>query len=141
MAESEPPQGALLQVAALRGELQQRRGAWPVEGAWPAERAWPEKPRPSAEGVASAELLPQLQALSNEIRQLIQDWPRLQDIISQWWQQPAQWTPAPPPGNIPFSHWLKRWSRASLALGLPRPLPLAPPPSDEGGRGQSKPRP
>ncbi|XP_065520338.1 thyroid receptor-interacting protein 6-like isoform X1 [Lathamus discolor] len=40
MAESEPPQGALLRVAALRGELQQLRGAWPAQG------AGPEKPRP-----------------------------------------------------------------------------------------------
>ncbi|XP_065520340.1 uncharacterized protein LOC136006219 isoform X2 [Lathamus discolor] len=138
MAESEPPQGALLRVAALRGELQQLRGAWPAQGAGPEK---PRPPRGPAVGVASTTLLPQLQALSNQLRQRIKDWPHLQDVASQWWEQPAQWIEAEPPGSIPFSHWLKRWTQASHVLGLPRPLPLAPPTSDEEEQDQSKPHP
>ncbi|XP_061232787.1 HAUS augmin-like complex subunit 5 [Neopsephotus bourkii] len=145
MAESEPPQGALLRAAALREELEQLRGELEqLRGAWSAQGAGPVKPRPPrgpAVGVAIAELLPQLQMVSKHVRQRIENWPHLQDIVSQWWEQPAQWIPAASPSNIPFSHWLNRWSQATHALGLPRPLPLASPTSDEEGRDQSKPHP
>ncbi|XP_062463284.1 HAUS augmin-like complex subunit 5, partial [Pezoporus occidentalis] len=144
MAESEPPQGALLRAAELRGELEQLQGAWSEQRAWSEQGAGPLKPHPPrapAEGVAIAKLLPQLQALSIRVQQCLEGWPHLQDVISQWWEQPAQWIPATPPGNIPFSHWLKRWSQATHALNLHRPLALAPPTSDEEGHDQSKPHP
>ncbi|XP_030331326.1 HAUS augmin-like complex subunit 5 [Strigops habroptila] len=138
MATSEPLQGALLRAAALRAELRELQGAGPARGAGPGK---PRPPRGHVVGVASAKLLPQLRALSNQTRQRIEDWPRLQDVVSQWWEQPAQWTLAPPPDDVPFSHWLQRWAQATRALGLPRHLPLDTPPSGEEGRGQRKPRP
>ncbi|KAM6319714.1 HAUS augmin-like complex subunit 5 [Podargus strigoides] len=142
----EGSRGALPRAAALRQELRElRRRAGLNEGAWPPQGAWPNL-SPSrvrgAVGVANAELLPCLRLVAARTRECIQDWPRLQELVSQWWEQPAQWLLATPPGSsAPFSYWLHRWSQAaqSLAPSCPRPLPPAPPTRE--GRGQGKPRP
>ncbi|CAN8178124.1 unnamed protein product [Coccothraustes coccothraustes] len=108
-------QGALLSRAAIlrlelrQGALRLRRGAGPALGAGP-EPAAP----PLDEGVA--ELLPQLRLVSDGCRQRIRDWPRLRELVSQWWAQPAQWALVTPSGHAPFSHWLQRWRAATHAL-------------------------
>lgn len=85
-------------------------------------------------------MLPRLRAVASQCRSCIEGWPRLQALVSQWWEallgegvglrvfghahdlfgpspcrweQPAQWVLATPPGSVPFSHWLERWSRAT----------------------------
>ncbi|XP_057277665.1 LOW QUALITY PROTEIN: uncharacterized protein LOC130605873, partial [Pezoporus wallicus] len=144
MAESEPPQGALLWAAELRGSWNSCRGRGQRKGRRQRKGGpWnPRPPRGDPRGVRGhGRAPPQLQALSIRVQQCLEGWPHLQDVISQWWEQPAQWIPATPPSNIPFSHWLKCWSQATCALNLHRPLPLAPPTSDEEGCDQSKPRP
>ncbi|KAM9604069.1 HAUS augmin-like complex subunit 5 isoform 2-T2 [Morphnus guianensis] len=133
------PQGALCRAAALRQEL---RGRGPRAG--PREGAGPPQPHPvvgRAVGGAGTELLPRLRLLAAQTHQRIEAWPRLQALISQWWEQPAQWTLAPPPGNIPFSHWMQRWTRAAHALPCPRPLPSAPPTHPAERRSRDKPHP
>ncbi|XP_064900111.1 collagen alpha-1(II) chain-like [Columba livia] len=99
------------------------RGAGPEEGAWPA------LPRPVGQivGGADPELLSRLRLVATQTQRRMENWPRLLELVSQWWAQPAQWTLATPPGSLPFSHWLQRWTRAAQALPWPRPLPLAPP--------------
>ncbi|XP_071656666.1 HAUS augmin-like complex subunit 5 isoform X3 [Patagioenas fasciata] len=115
-------EGALRRAARLKRDMR-RRGAGPEEGAWPA------LPRPVGPivGAADAELLPRLRLVAAQTQQQIEDWPRLLELVNHWWTQPAQWTLATPPGSLPFSHWLQRWTRAAKALPWPRPLPLAPP--------------
>ncbi|KAM8985781.1 uncharacterized protein PRD47_019089 [Ara ararauna] len=141
--QAQPPRGRCCRWRRCGGSCSSCGGRGQRRGAWPAEGAWPEKPRPSAEGVASAELLPQLQALSNEIRQLIQDWPRLQDTISQWWQQPAQWTPAPAPRQHPLLPLAEALVAGQPYPGLAPPPPLSPAHQRRGRAGPEggKPRP
>ncbi|XP_054661031.1 HAUS augmin-like complex subunit 5 isoform X3 [Grus americana] len=129
-------QGALCRAAWLRQEL--RLGAGLREWAWPAE---PRPPLGGAVGGAGQELLPRLRLVAAHTRRRIEAWPRLQALVSQWWEQPAQWTLVPPPGGVPFSHWLQRWTRAAQALACPRPLPLAPPTDAPERRGQREPHP
>ncbi|XP_069739159.1 HAUS augmin-like complex subunit 5 [Phaenicophaeus curvirostris] len=113
-------QGALRRAAALRRGA--RRGAWPRRGA-----ELPPPPPPIAEpvGVAADHVtLRRVRLVAAQCRKCLQGWPRLQGLVSQWWEQPAQWALAPPPGRPSLSHWLRRWSRAARAL--------APPPRREG---------
>lgn len=65
------------------------------------------------EEMGVAEMLPRLRAVTDQCRQRIESWPRLQALVDQWWEQPAQWALATPPGSVPFSHWMERWSRAT----------------------------
>ncbi|XP_049653304.1 HAUS augmin-like complex subunit 5, partial [Accipiter gentilis] len=133
------PQWALCRAAALRQELRGRGSR-----AEPGEGAEPPQPHPvlgRAAGGANTELLPRLRLLAAQSHQRIEAWPRLQALVNQWWEQPAQWTLAPPPGNIPFSHWMRRWSRAAHALPCPRPLPSAPPTHPAERRNRNKPHP
>ncbi|XP_030826146.1 uncharacterized protein LOC115916553 [Camarhynchus parvulus] len=123
-------QGALLSRAAiLRQQLRQgavllRRGAGPALGAGPEPTA-----PPLHEGVA--ELLPQLRLVSDGCQQRIRDWPRLRELVSQWWAQPAQWALATPSGHAPFSHWLQRWRAAHALQATPTPEE-APPTAGQG---------
>ncbi|XP_074415271.1 HAUS augmin-like complex subunit 5 isoform X1 [Zonotrichia albicollis] len=125
-------QGSLLsQAAILRQQLRQgalclRWGAGPVLGAEPEPPASP----PLTEGVA--ELLPQLRLVREDCEQRIRDWPRLQELVSQWWAQPAQWVLATPPGCAPFSHWLQCWRAATHALQA-TPTPEEVPPTIGNG--------
>ncbi|XP_054149018.1 uncharacterized protein LOC128948363 [Melozone crissalis] len=123
-------QGSLLsQAAILRQQLRQgvlrlRRGAGPALGA----EQEPLAPPPLTVDVA--ELLPRLRLVREGCEQRIRDWPRLQELVSQWWAQPAQWVLATPPGCAPFSHWLQRWQAAAHALQAP-PTPEEAPPTPE----------
>ncbi|XP_064587372.1 HAUS augmin-like complex subunit 5 isoform X2 [Zonotrichia leucophrys gambelii] len=125
-------QGSLLSQAAIlrqqlrQGSLRLRWGAGPVLGAEPEPPASP----PLTEGVA--ELLPQLRLVREDCEQRIRDWPRLQELVSQWWAQPAQWVLATPPGCAPFSHWLQCWRAATHALQA-TPTPEEVPPTIGNG--------
>ncbi|XP_054129119.1 uncharacterized protein LOC128935116, partial [Melozone crissalis] len=121
-------QGSLLSQAAIlrqqlrQGALRLRRGAGPVLGA----ETEPLAPPPLTVDVA--ELLPRLRLVREGCEQRIRDWPRLQELVSQWWAQPAQWVLATPPGCAPFSHWLQRWRDAAHALQA-TPTPEEAPPT------------
>nr|XP_041568354.1 HAUS augmin-like complex subunit 5 isoform X2 [Taeniopygia guttata] len=139
-------QGALLSRAAIlrlrlrQGALWARRGAWPSRGAWPGKGAGLEPAPPLPEGVA--ELLAQLRLVGDSCRQRISDWPRLQELVGQWWSQPAQWALATPPGHAPFSHWLQRWRDAAHALQATPTAAQATPTEEKGaGPGEEAPPP
>ncbi|XP_057886338.1 uncharacterized protein LOC131087007 [Melospiza georgiana] len=123
-------QGSLLsQAAILRQQLRQgalclRRGAGPALGAEPEQLA------PPPLTVEEAELLARLRLVREGCEQRIRVWPRLQELVSQWWAQPAQWVLATPPGCAPFSHWLQRWRAATHALQA-TPTPEEAPPTPE----------
>lgn len=130
----QPPRELLPWVLRLRRDLP-RKGA-----GLPQAPPLPTLAPPPEEGLA--ELLPRLHTLANQSRRRIEAWPRLQALVSQWWEQPAQWVQATPPGSAPFSHWLQRWARATRGHApcpRPRPLPEATPTAE--GRGQEEPRP
>ncbi|KAM7013520.1 HAUS augmin-like complex subunit 5 [Passerculus sandwichensis] len=109
-------QGSLLSQAAIlrqqlrQGALRLRRGVGPALGAEPEQLA------PPPLTVDEAELLARLRLVREGCEQRIRVWPRLQELVSQWWAQPAQWVLATPPGCAPFSHWLQRWRAATHAL-------------------------
>ncbi|KAM3669379.1 uncharacterized protein VK521_005468 isoform 2-T2 [Ammospiza maritima maritima] len=123
-------QGSLLsQVAILRQQL--RQGALRLRwGAGPALGAEPEPLAPPPLTVDVAELLARLRLVREGCEQRIRVWPRLQELVSQWWAQPAQWVLAMPPGCAPFSHWLQRWRAAAYALQA-TPIPEEAPPTPE----------
>lgn len=105
------PREALRRTLELREELRWLRA---MGGACvdPAPSVAPPTERDEEErGVA--EMLPRLRVVANQCRRRIEAWPRLQALVSQWWEQPAQWALATPPGSVPFSHWLERWTRAT----------------------------
>ncbi|XP_066064795.1 HAUS augmin-like complex subunit 5 isoform X2 [Chamaea fasciata] len=110
-------QGASLSRAAAlrqqlrRGALRLRRGAGLAREAGP-----PPAPPPASLPEGVAELLPRLRLVSDCCRQRIEAWPHLQGLVRQWWDQPAQFVLATPPGHAPFSHWLQRWRHAAHAL-------------------------
>ncbi|XP_062365931.1 uncharacterized protein LOC134054298 isoform X3 [Cinclus cinclus] len=110
--------GALLsRVAGLKQELHQgmlcvhrRAGLGLGEGPEPEQL-----PLPHPEGMT--ELVPQLQLVRDCSQQQIMAWPQLEQRVSQWWTQPAQWTLATPPSPIGCS------AREVLPM-LWRPCPL-----------------
>ncbi|XP_062365930.1 uncharacterized protein LOC134054298 isoform X2 [Cinclus cinclus] len=111
-------EGALLsRVAGLKQELHQgmlcvhrRAGLGLGEGPEPEQL-----PLPHPEGMT--ELVPQLQLVRDCSQQQIMAWPQLEQRVSQWWTQPAQWTLATPPSPIGCS------AREVLPM-LWRPCPL-----------------
>ncbi|XP_063022523.1 HAUS augmin-like complex subunit 5 isoform X2 [Melospiza melodia melodia] len=123
-------QGSLLSQAAIlrqqlrQGALRLRRGAGPALGAEPEQLA------PPPLTMDEAKLLARLRLVREGCEQRIRDWPRLQELVSQWWAQPAQWVLATPPGCAPFSHWLQRWRAATHALQA-TPIPEEAPPTPE----------
>ncbi|XP_032921210.1 uncharacterized protein LOC116999023 isoform X7 [Catharus ustulatus] len=123
------PQGALLSRAAILKQ-QLRQGALSVHrrrglrglGVGPGPEVPPLTPPP--------ELTTQLRLVSTSCQERIRAWPRLLDLLDQWWTLPAQWTLATPRGHAPFSHWLQRWQSAALTLQAT--------PTLEEGEGQGK---
>ncbi|XP_068779511.1 HAUS augmin-like complex subunit 5, partial [Struthio camelus] len=121
------PAALLPHVAELRQEL--RRLQRLLRTRQRAQEELRRRPAPDGQGLAAAlraqaeaeaaSLLPRLQAVARQCQRRVDDWPRLQALVSQWWEQPAQWALAPPPGRPPLSHWLQRWSQAARGHAYP----------------------